>query len=318
MNNRMNSPDTMRIGIVEVGSRSIRLMVANFKPDGSFKADRTGSGMHRIDINQLDAGVITTLWSEVDKYYQELKRFNCDRVMVYGTALCRRIASLPGQQIPIYLHVLSPEEEAVASWAAGFICVRGENSDRRYTIIDQGGGSTEITTATWTGNTIEKVRYDSIEIGNERIMDIFSRAGATYAKTIHGLLEEYDDKIIRHKSVERSQVYLLGSVATKIAWLKVRKGIDDFYKPYLVNDVKLNVREIYDLHASILKIFRRDPEQARALIDARLSAEDEFARVMSGSVFLMMVALKLGYQEVSVSGYGVRHGMAFLARRGVI
>jgi exopolyphosphatase/pppGpp-phosphohydrolase len=310
----------MRIGIVEVGSRSIRLMVANFQFNGSFKADKTDSHIHGVAVQHLDEKAIANLWLEVDRLYSELRRFECDRVMVYGTALCRQIAERPGQKLPSYLYILSAEEEAIASWAAGFMCVptQGESVTKQYTVIDQGAGSTELISANWTGKTAEKVTFDSIEIGNQKTMEIFSESRADYGKKIYDLVEELGTKISRHKAIRNSEIYLLGSVATKLAWLKVRKGLNDFYKPYLVNDVRLNVRSTIKQYSDILKEYRTNPAHARSLIDARPGVEDEFARVMSGTAFLMMASIKLGYQDVKVSGYGVRHGMAFLIRRGLI
>jgi exopolyphosphatase/pppGpp-phosphohydrolase len=309
----------MRIGIVEVGSRSIRLMVANFQSDGSFKADKTGSHIHGVDLKRLDEKAMANLWLEVERLHNELKRYECDRVMVYGTALCRQLAKEARQKLPIYLYVLSPEEEAIASWAAGFMCVRTEESNsKQYTIVDQGAGSTELVSANWTGKTVEKATFDSVNIGNQKIMEIFLESSADYGRKLHDMVEELGTKLSRHKASGRSEIYLLGSVATKLAWLRVRKGINDFYKPHLVNDVRLNVRDTIKLYTDMLKAYRANPANARALIDARPGVEDEFARVMSGTVFLMMVSIKLGYHDVRVSGYGVRHGMGFLIRRGLI
>jgi hypothetical protein len=69
----------MRIGIVEVGSRSVRLMVAQFERDGSFKAAKTGSLMHGVDFRDFDQSKILSLWSAVDRFYQEVKGSQCDR-----------------------------------------------------------------------------------------------------------------------------------------------------------------------------------------------------------------------------------------------
>lgn len=308
----------MRIGVVEVGSRSIRLMVADFQRSGSFKATRTGSHLHGVEIDKLNRSSISDLWAAVDRFYNELQTFECDRVMVYGTALCRKLAEQPDLKLPSYLHVLSAEEEAVASWAAGFMCTRKDAETRQYTIVDQGAGSTEVISATWTGETIDNVIFDSLEVGNQKVMDLFYSSGNAYAKAIHLMVEEFAERIRRHKAAENGRLYLIGSVATKIAWLKVRKGVSDFYKPHLVNDVPLSMKELFELHSNILKLYRQSPEKARALVDSRAGAEDDFARVMSGSVFLMMLCTKLDYPLVRVSGYGVRHGMAFLVLKELI
>ena len=309
--------DAKRIGIVEVGSRAIRLMVADFLWDGSFKALRTGSEMHQVEISNLSEHAAALLWSKVDRFYRELQSFSCDRAMVYGTALCRKLTGL-GYPVPSYLQILSPEEEGVASWAAGFMCVKGQTEGIKYTAVDQGAGSTEIISAIWTGTTIAQPSFDTLDIGNSEVMELFNHAPLSYPRSIQERINRYDNSIKKHSAEVNSRLYLLGSVATKIAWIKVRKGVKDFYKPHLVNDVQLKVSDLYELYGRLLKIFNENPDKARSVVDARPEARDEFARVMSGSVFHMLLAKRMNYSTVRASGYGVRHGMAFLVRRELI
>jgi exopolyphosphatase/pppGpp-phosphohydrolase len=308
----------MRIGIAEVGSRSLRLMVADFESSGMFKAVRADSFPYGASIDDLQGDDIQSVWSKLDEYRQEIEELFCDRVMIYGTALCRRIAGVTNGSVPSYLRVLSVEEEALASWAAGFMCLRGPTRDRRVTVVDQGGGSTEIVSATWNGTGLNDMSTDSLDVGTHKIMKIYLSSKENYSQLLQELVSDYGTIFKRHAAQSKSVLYLLGGVATKLAWFKVRKDSAEAYQPHRVNDVPLNVAWILDKRTWLDNLYRKDPERARQYVDARSGSEDEAPRVISGSALLLLTSVKLGYQDVRVSGYGVRHGMAFLMVNGLI
>ncbi len=308
----------MRIGIAEIGSRSLRLMIADFEPDGSFKAVKTDSSLHSVDIENIREEDVAKLGTALDAYHSEIVKLGCDRTMVYGTALCRKISAFSQWTIRPYLRILTAEEEAIASWAAGFICIPNPAPGKRITVVDQGGGSTEIVSATWTGNGLANKCVDSLDIGIQRITDLYLSSPTGYLSELQRLISGYDHIIRRHASKESSDLYLLGSVATKLAWLDKRQSPADFYKPNLVNDHPLGVAGILKQREELSRLREKNPEAARRFVDARSGSEDETVRIVAGSTFLLMIAIKLNYRCVRVSGYGLRHGMAFLILRGLV
>ncbi|MBV9992959.1 MAG: hypothetical protein JOZ72_16905 [Alphaproteobacteria bacterium] len=301
----------MKIGVAEVGSRSLRLMIADFDADGSFKALRTDSQLHNINIDNIGDADLAALGMQLDAYRDEIEKFECDSTMVYGTALCRRIAQR-GMSLRPYLKVLSPAEEATASWAAGFMCLRGRTVGRRITVVDQGGGSTEFISATWSGQGLDAPTLDSIDFGAQKAVDMFLSSSANYLRAFQDAMSSYEDVLRKHRGGSDHILYALGSVATKLAWLKVRENEADFYKPHLVNDTCLELNRIFQERAQILKMYEKDPVRARRYVDSRSGSEDEAPRIIAGSAFLMLIAMRLGYDIIRVSGYGLRHGLAFL------
>jgi exopolyphosphatase/pppGpp-phosphohydrolase len=239
--------------------------------------------------------------------------------MIYGTEVCRRISEHPEHRLPAYLRVLSPEEEARASWAAGFLTVGGLTGAGRFTIVDQGAGSTEVCTSSWSDMKDGRIEFDRLDIGHQGIMEVFD-PGSGYGKAIEeikSIVARFHNKLIRHAAIGKSEICMLGSVPTKIAWYKVRTRRDEKYNLYRVNGSRLSVKEMFEFHASFLTLYRKDQDEARIEIDARKGAEDEIERVISNSVYLMLLAATLKHQAIRVSGFGTRHGMAFLALKGL-
>jgi exopolyphosphatase/pppGpp-phosphohydrolase len=314
-----NSFNATRVGIIEVGSHSVRFYVVDFKQDGSSTARETDSTLHRVGVVSPKAEEVSELARTIEGYYSRLAGFNCDHVMIYGTEVCRQISEQQEYRLPGYLRVLSPEEEARASWAAGFLTVGSLTGAGRFTIVDQGAGSTEVCTSSWSDMKAGRIHFDRLDIGHQGIMNVFE-SGSGYLKAIEeikGIVAGFQNRLLRHAAIDESEICMLGSVATKIAWHKVRKRKDEKYNLYRVNGVRLSVREIFEFHSSFLALYRKDRDEARIEIDARKGAEDEIERVISNSVYLMLLAATLKHQAIRVSGFGTRHGMAFLALKGI-
>ena len=314
---RQKSSTALSIGLVEVGSSAVRFAVAVSFSDGTLLIQNKGNYPHAVNPGKLDLVELSALWRAVYGFQKALTEFNCDRKLIYGTDICRQLAILDKQYIPGYIHVLSPEDEAMASWAAGVFSDHAGARVGNYTIVDQGAGSTEITTANWTGLAISNRVFNGLGSGHRQFSSLFETSSFSYVREINNFVESNHENFLSHRHTANGKLCVLGSAATKIAWIKIRKSIDDAYKASLVDSVDITAKEIFDIHARVTAIFKRDPKQARYYIDPRLNTPDETARVLSGSVFFIMVCKKLGFSSLRVSGYGTRHGIAFLIHKGL-
>lgn len=304
-----------KIGVIEVGSRAVRYLVGYFELDGTFHTDRTAAPfIHDIMIDQIDQIKVDELLTAVDAYHRDLQTRECDGSIVYGTALCRRLREI-GQTFPAYLKVFTPEQEAYGSWAAGFLSRRTQSDF--YTIVDQGSGSTEIISASWTAAGMSNVKTQSLDFGSQRLASLYDEIGSKqFPKELLSLL----DKSVQQfdtpaKKGGRGEIVCLGSAATKLAFnIKHKKDLNDDYRSGAVNGTKLNVSEIFKHHTEMSAMFREDPDRTRNWIDRRVN---EYEIVMSSSIFLMLMTIKYGFQDITVSANGTRHGVGFLIRRGL-
>jgi exopolyphosphatase/pppGpp-phosphohydrolase len=310
-----------RIGVVEIGSRYVRRMAAIFEPTGVFHADRDAAEQfpHFIDVNHIEQAKVITMWRKVEEFYEALKRARdpCDEIWVYGTELCRRLLE-KGDRLPEYVRVFDARQEAIASWAAGFLGAHTRAADFRYTIFDQGGGSAELVSAIWTGTGLSKDEHETFDLGSTRLAKNYTPSDERYVKFARKTLEEYAERIAPYEVKKPSEeLVLLGGAATKLAFnIKHKKDENHDYSSYLIDRTRLKIDEIMEYYNYIWKIYQRDPEYARKLVDRR--KKDEYEIVMSGAVLMMLLAVKLGHRQVTVSKNSTGYGIGFLIARRLI
>jgi exopolyphosphatase/pppGpp-phosphohydrolase len=304
---------TERIGVIEVGSQSVRYLVADFEWDGSYRRTQARTAYkHGIELNNLDDDKIAAMLTQVEAYYNDLERHRGVRAIVYGTELCRRLAERGHPKLPRFLHILKPTLEAFGAWAAGFIST--EMQSDRYTIVDQGGGSTEIISADWNGVEPLGIEVYELGYGNQAIEEKFRMNAGGIVKSLTDLLDASSPGFKLHKAKAPSdKIIFLGSVATKLAFnIRHKKGDDHIYDPRLADKTTLTVREIMAYFNDMTSKYRIDPQKTIEQIDPRV---EEYHLVMPNAVLFMLTCVRLGYDELTVSTNSTRHGMAFLARR---
>ena len=105
----------------------------------------------------------------------------------------------------------------------------------------------------------------------------------------------------------------------KIGWLNVRRHPSDVYEPERVNGVAVPLPILDEFFARAHSEYRQSPEKVVRLIDAREGSEREAVRVISGSAYLAKLVRVLHTTSTPrVTGYGVRHGIAFLLLHGLL
>jgi hypothetical protein len=65
------------------------------------------------------------------------------------------------------------------------------------------------------------------------------------------------------------------------------------------------------------KIYFSDPARARHEIDRRTESTNEYEIVMSGGILIMLLAVRLGYERVTVSVNSTRYGVGFMVASGL-
>lgn len=313
MSNQSDVAD-QRVGVIEIGSRYVRYVVGRFSPDGSFKKLNPHQPYkHEIDINNLDQDKVNMLWSKVAEFESDLQRqkFSEKYKLVCGTELCRQLSNVPSN-----VTLLSPSDEGLASWTAGFLTAYRRKRQGRFTVVDQGGGSMEIVSANWVG-AIERRMSDTFpELGSGRMAKVYAQIGHKFLEAVPAFLKVHDDEIERHRA---SELILLGSAATKIAFNKKHKRNDeDDYDPRRTDGTRLSLGDIEEYYTFIAEEYRKDPMRARNLVDRRTVNTNEYEIVMSGAVLLMQLARRLGHDQVTVSSKGTTVGLSFLRMAGIL
>jgi exopolyphosphatase/pppGpp-phosphohydrolase len=310
----------MRIGLIEVGSNTIRYLVADWS-DMVFDRVKIETVKHGMHPSRPDEAAVTQVNSTVEGFLADARTRGCDDLLVYGTAVCRTVAQkFPGALSPL-IRVLTPAEEAMASWVAGFAC-----TDRlpgtQCTVIDQGSGSTEIVRATWNGNGFDGLAFHSVDVGSVALLEGYKRDAKGHFAQSHSLIAQMVPALDEAGLTpsEAGDLFLVGGAATSIGWQAAfGTGLQN-YVPAEMNGRSATLDALQQLYTSLQKDLRKDPVTARRRVDTRPGSEDHILRVLSSFPFLIVLAsyLKPGDRPFFFSGYGARHGMAFLIQHDLI
>jgi exopolyphosphatase/pppGpp-phosphohydrolase len=311
--------NSMRIGLVEVGSNTIRYLVADWS-DMSFDPVQIETIKHGMHPSRPSEEAVAAVNKHVEAFVQDARGRDCDALLAYGTAACRAVAAQhPGRLSPL-VKVLTPVEEATASWVAGFACT-SRTPGTRCTVIDEGSGSTEIVSATWNGEALEGLAFHSVPIGSVALLEAYKGDAKAHVEHTINLIRSMTPEIARAGIAEgeTGDLFLLGGVATSIGWQATKgTGLQE-YRPAEINGAEVTMADLDGLHQRLFRLYKKDPAAARRAVDTRRGSEDHVLRVLSSLPFLTLLSAYLAPRSrYFISGYGVRHGMAFLIQHNLV
>jgi exopolyphosphatase/guanosine-5'-triphosphate,3'-diphosphate pyrophosphatase len=163
----------MRVAAVDVGSNTVRLLVAD-AVDGALRrldrrsiVTRLAQGVDRS--GRLDPAAVERSLDAVEVYAAAIGTAGCDRVGVIATSAVRDAANRSeftepaGALLGVAPVVLTGPEEAEMSFAGA---VTGAIGEPPFLVIDLGGGSTEFVSGT------DRVEWGvSVDIGSVRLTE---------------------------------------------------------------------------------------------------------------------------------------------------
>lgn len=310
-----------RLGLVEVGSNTIRYIVADFGDNISFVPVRIQTVKHGLHPARPTAEAVAAVNAQVAEFLRDSQGYACRQVVAYGTAACRSVQkALPGALDP-RIRVLTPAEEAKAAWVAGFACTE-QLPGTRCTVIDEGSGSTEIVSGLWTGSAIDDLAVYSEEIGSVMLVEAYNIQRKGHMAHVTTILQKMVPHLTASGIAEAApggQVFLVGGVATSIGWLATKRTGMQEYNPAEINGARVTLAELDQFYRGLADLHRRDPSAARRMVDTRRGSDDHVLKVLSSLPYLILLANFLQPSGTFfVSGYGVRHGMAYLIKNGLI
>jgi|TARA_Y100000310_G_C20699667_1_gene828535 exopolyphosphatase/guanosine-5'-triphosphate,3'-diphosphate pyrophosphatase len=331
----------MRVGVFDIGTKAVRLLVGDTKLaskyDFSFNdfnnfGDRTFLGDHIDSDGNLRIKGLEKTINKINEFKIQTKKYNIEKFIGVGTAVfrninnCDDVKDILHKQTGIEIKVLSKEEEAEYSHISAVIS--GEDYLRPGDVsllIDQGGGSTEISFAIY--DNTEKIQFKSVQslnLGTVELKNkIFSYEG-TFENVYQELIEE-SRKIVRsHKRYKTSgpmKAFGVGSGITNMTEKRGNKkqhGIElSPEKIQYIADKKLQEYSmlIWEVQPNIDPNY---PEGKKRLISSLKETYDKNPDVLDHplSILLARVSYKeiLDYYKIvriRVCGAGLRYGVFF-------
>lgn len=307
---------TKRVGVVEIGSRAIRLLVADVLADEGIRvASSDWRETHLTAAVKLGGSALRAKIKEikgiVNAFLERCRHLGASRVGVFGMEAIRRMSKEYVQYLSRdmpQLVILDRKSEALCSLIAA---VKGLPAavfqEHDVLMIDQGSGSMELALGHTLDSSVHLISYKSYRLGTQTLVELFRK----YKGKIPEFHSKIEKRISQYKLIETGtsmRTIALGSAATKIAWIKVRQNSAEQYSPRRVHGQIIGVSTIDNL----IKAATDDPATVRRIINPHNSDGEEFEIVVTGLVALSIFLRKLGKTEFVVSGWGTRHGIAWM------
>ncbi len=314
--------DAVRVGAVDCGTNSIRLLVADVDPSTGALTDlrrrmeivRLGYGVDRTGM--IDPEAMARTLRVAAEYARECRELGATSVRFVATSASRDARNadefISGVQAAFDEHwgarvspeVVSGEEEAALSFAGATGGLAATGIPGPYLVVDLGGGSTEFVRGT---DAVEQAR--SVDIGCVRLTERHLASDPPTATEIAAATRDVEAAIDRAtEKVElpgiRALVGLAGSVTTITAHVL---GLSA-YDPEAIHLARSGVPEMLAAADELLHMTRADRATLPFMHPGRVDVIGAGALVWGRIV--ERVAAEAGITEVVTSEHDILDGIA--------
>jgi exopolyphosphatase/guanosine-5'-triphosphate,3'-diphosphate pyrophosphatase len=307
--------DARRIAAIDIGSNSVRQIVADVSSAGSIQvvdemkaAPRLASGLG--ETGQLDVDAMTRAVEAVARMATLARQLGAERVEAVATSAVRDASNAADflqrlqRETGLRVRVLDGEEEARLSFRSAL--AHFELGMGRAVVVDIGGGSLEIVLS--ADGVVE--RLASLPLGAVRLTERFLPDGSTSPKALRSLRREVRATLRPELPVRDwrgAQLIGSGGTFTNLAGLYLtRQGIFTARNVHAARVPRSDVEHILDmLHAM-------SPQERRGVEGLNADRADI---IVAGLAVVAEVMARLESREVQVSRYGIREGILLEAAR---
>lgn len=297
-----------RVGIIDIGSNSIKFFVGEKCEDGTIKTIIDKNDIARLGEGLRETGRISDEALErnaqsVAAFAAEAKENGADEIVSVGTMALRsaansadfvaRVKELCGVEV----QVIPGEEEARLSYLAILSGMPVPDGD--LIIFDTGGGSTEFI----FGKGTELVNRFSVNLGAIRITENFFGDDPVAEGSVEAAIAQID-KEFAEAGVAGKPVKLVGMGGTVTSMGAVKHKMVK-YDPNVIQGSTLSKA---DIDEQIAEYSKRTIEQRRELPGLQPKRADV---ILAGACILKDITERLGVDELTISDRGLRHGLAF-------
>lgn len=300
----------MRTGVLDIGTNTILLLVADIADDGSIVTVRNeqtivrlGEGVDRT--RNLDAKAMERALSAIDTYLEICRNVKVDHVIAGATSAVRdagnreEFLDQARQRCGLDIKVLSGAEEAELTYRGAVSSfLEGNVGQSRFAVLDIGGGSTEIISG--TGSTPDNIR--TFDTGCVRLTERY----------LHHAPPSREDRKRAREDIRRHlenlpQAAAHGTLIGVAGTLTTLAALDlqaDRYDPDLVTGHRLTKARIDELCEWLAGMTIEEIRSQPQILPGRADI------LLAGVMILKEVMEQTGYAEIVASDRGLRYGLA--------
>jgi exopolyphosphatase/guanosine-5'-triphosphate,3'-diphosphate pyrophosphatase len=299
----------MRVGVVDCGTNSIRLLIADID-GGNFRevtrqmqVVRLGQGVD--ETNQFHPDALERTFAAVDLYAAEIVRRGVEKIRFCATSATRdatnRSIFIDGvkERLGIEPEVISGDEEARLSFAGA---TREFNrTDGPFLVVDIGGGSTEFVLGT---DTVESAI--SVNIGCVRMSERHFHNDPPTADEIAIARRDIQNAIdIAYASVDIKSAKTLVAVAGTATTVAAAALNLPEYDRHAIHLSRISAEQVHTVSNNFLNMKREDRAALGYMHPGRVDV------ISAGSLVLSEIMRATGAKEFVASENDILDGMAW-------
>ncbi len=296
-----------KIAIVDIGTYSIRMLIVAIHSDGYFDeilslGRITALGRKLKDTGFLLKEAMEETLAVLKEYVLIAKEYKVDKIIAVATQACRE-AKNAGDFIEnvinlgIDVRIISGEEEAKLSFLA---TSKALNIEENFTVIDQGGGSTEFS----YGNKDNIIYSISFPFGIVNLTERFIKSDPPKPEELQNMKDFIKNQIqtAYENMKDTKKLVGLGGTITTVVALE--------YNIYPYDSKKVHGKTLtYDTITKWLEKLASMTLNKRKAIPM---IEDKRAEAIVSGIEIFQTAMEVfNKDEITVSEWGLRHGIVF-------
>lgn len=295
----------MKVAALDLGSNTFLLLVAEVDSQGKVlevledecRITRLSEGVNQT--KEISSAAFHRAEEALKEFSKIISKLKIDKVKAVATSAARDAKNSSqffqlAQKYNIPIDIISGELEAKLTYSGA---LEGR-SEEGVTIIDVGGGSTEI-----IGVTNGEIKGFSLDIGSVRLTEMFITQHPTPESEIRSIQNYVSEhlNIYNSKLPQNTQkVIAVAGTPTTLAAMSLQTA----FSSDVINSYKMSLA---DLRNHIRQLSPLSLTQRMSIKGMDKGREDV---IIAGACILLKTTEHLGVNEITVSTKGVRYGLA--------
>jgi len=307
----------MRVGAIDIGSNSIRLLVADISPAGNgsdlVTVARAGEPCRLArgldQTGKVDAEMAERAASLAAEFVRRARSLGAGYTVAGATAALRRasngpdVAALIGARTGVPVRILSGEEEARLVYQAVISGLGGSARRSACIVFDLGGGSTEIV----SGMGPEVGRWVSLPFGAVNLTERFVTSNPLNDSEMEAIDREVATQLMHECAYMPERAPILAGVGGTVTVLaSLDRGLT-VYDPALIEGWLIRSARLEELTDRVARSTDRDREGWVVMGRGRSDI------VVAGALVIRRLASRFRSNGLLCSTHGLRYGIARLA-----
>lgn len=297
----------MNVAAIDIGTNTVLLLIARFDSSGNItplvyeqRVPRLGKGVD--SSKSLQPKSMQRVIDVLKEYREMMSQYSLASTTVFGTSAVRDatnkdvLAEMVHREVGFELEVLDGEDEAFWTYRGA---ISGLKKVERVTVVDIGGGSTEIT----LGHQDRIVNRISLDIGSVRLTERFFKNDPPTHPQLEAAITLVEDELAKVKGFKFQDSTLVGVAGTATSLAILDQGLKDFSIQAVTNHT-LNLDNVY----ALFRTLRSKPSSEIFRLSSVMHGRADV--ITAGVLILREIMAHYKFREMIVSERGVRYGLA--------